>query len=53
MIMGHDNMDYDGMGNYGRFPPEQQQTKSEKRNRLSDIILIIGCLSIFIYYLTQ
>jgi len=52
MIMGHDNMDYDGMGNYGRFPPEQQ-TKSEKRNRLSDIILIIGCLSIFIYYLTQ
>ena len=32
MTHEHDETDYDGMGNYGRFPPERPDTS----NRSSD-----------------
>lgn len=43
----HDETDYDGMGNYGRFPP----TRSEDNSRTSDWLVLIGCLCVPIVYM--
>jgi len=48
--MGHDNMDYDGMGNHGRFPPQQPKPQ-KRRHNLTDLILILGCVGVVTIYL--
>lgn len=45
---GHDPVDYDGMGNHGRFPPEG---KKEAGNTYTDALLIILCLAIPVIYI--
>ena len=46
----HDETDYDGMGNYGRFPP----TKPDTGSKGSDWVILIGCLCVpVIYMLTR
>jgi hypothetical protein len=37
----HDDMDYDGMGNHGRFPSNKHEPKREKhRHNTTDLMLI-------------
>jgi hypothetical protein len=43
----HDEIDYDGMGNHGRFPP----TRPENNSRTSDLLVIVCCLCVPIVYL--
>jgi len=48
----HDPNDYDGMGNYGRFPPEQTERPGDKKR--SDLLLIMLALALpVIYYLLK
>ena len=43
----HDETDYDGMGNYGRFPPVRPDTNS----RGSDWLVLFGCLCVPVIYM--
>ena len=44
-------MDYDGMGNYGRFPASSNKY-NKTDNKWLDVIMIIAALSIpMIYYI--
>lgn len=43
----HDETDYDGMGNYGRFPPVRPDT----RGRRSDWVVLCGCLLVPVIYM--
>ena len=45
----HDDTDYDGMGNYGRFPPETDEP--DTNNSMSDVLLIVLCLCIPAVYM--
>ena len=44
----HDMLDYDGMGNYGRFPPTDDRKSVSK---ISDIMIIVVVMSIPIVYI--
>lgn len=46
----HDNTDYDGMGNYGRFPPEPEH-KPSYEFQLTDVLLIFAAVFIVAMYL--
>lgn len=46
-----DQMDYDGMGNYGRFPASSNKY-NKTDNKWLDVIMIIAAFSIpMIYYI--
>ena len=45
----HDEHDYDGMGNHGRFPPPPPVDEN-KRVNISDLILIAGAFGLIITY---
>lgn len=54
MTHEHDETDYDGMGNYGRFPPPVPEQTPRSRHMISDWIMLIGCLCVpVIYMLTR
>ena len=43
----HDKLDYDGMGNYGRFPPTNTRNPERKT---SDILIIVMAILIPVVY---
>lgn len=47
MTHEHDETDYDGMGNYGRFPPARPDTRSNS----GDWVVLIGCLCVPVIYM--
>lgn len=44
----HDETDYDGMGNYGRFPEPKPEPPTATR---SDLVLIFGVLMFVVIYI--
>lgn len=48
-IMRHDPTDYDGMGNYGRFPASKNNL-NKPTSKLFDILLIILALMLPVFY---
>lgn len=44
----HDPNDYDGMGNYGRFPPTQSEHPRGKRR--SDLLMVMLALTLPLIY---
>ena len=47
MTQDHDDTDYDGMGNYGRFPP----TRPDTTDKSSDWVVLIGVLFVPVIYM--
>ena len=47
----HDNTDYDGMGNHGRFPPEKKEEPPARPNNTGDLLLIVGVIGFVVTYL--
>lgn len=48
MKQQHDETDYDGMGNHGRFPPEREEPQ---QHNTGDLLMLIVCLCVPVIYL--
>lgn len=46
---GHDPMDYDGMGNHGRFPPEDLNKKSNTSRVDLVLIIVVVLIPVLLY----